>query len=104
MKLITAALLATFFTSAQAETSEQLVYDAPDYTIVLTVKPCSVDKKHYPLNLPFEFEAIAFDALSSGNACWFRDGDIIQIWYYEEEKIYIGSYGERLFKPVKPTL
>jgi hypothetical protein len=52
--------------SASAETTDQLVYDNPDYTIVLTVKPCPVNKKHYPFNMPFEYEAIAFDKLSSG--------------------------------------
>jgi hypothetical protein len=104
MKPIAAALMVAFFTPASAETTNQLVYDNPDYSIVLTVKPCSIDKKHFPFNMPFEYEAVAFDKLSSGKACWFRDGDIVHTWYYEEKEIYIGSYRQHLFKPVKPEL
>jgi hypothetical protein len=104
IKPILAALLAAFFTSAHAETTDQLVYDNPDYSIVLTVKPCTVDKKHFPFGMPFAYEAVAFDKLSSGKACWFRDGDVINVWYYTEKEIYIGSYKAYLFKPVVPTL
>jgi hypothetical protein len=103
-KLTTAVLLAAFFTSANAETTDQLVYDNPDYSIVLTVKPCTVDAKHFPFGMPFAYEAVAFDKLSSGKACWFKDKDIVHVWYHEEREIYIGSYKAYLFKPVKPTL
>jgi hypothetical protein len=104
-KPILAALLAAFFTSSiSAETTDQLVYDNPDYSIVLTVKPCTVDKKHFPFGMPFAYEAVAFDKLSRGKACWFRDGDVINVWYYTEKEIYIGSYKAYLFKPVVPTL
>jgi hypothetical protein len=105
MKPILAALLAAFFTSSvSAETTDQLVYDNPDYSIVLTVKPCTVNAKHFPFGMKFEYEAVAFDKLSSGKACWFKDHDVINIWYYEEKEIYIGSYKAYLFKPVKPEL
>lgn len=90
--------------SADAETTDQLIYDNPDYSIVLTVKPCPIDKTHYPFHMPFEYEAIAFDKTSSGKGCWFKDGDIIHIWYTEEKEIFIGSYRQYLFKPVEPTL
>jgi hypothetical protein len=105
MKPILAAL-AVFLLPifANAETTDQLVYDNPDYSIVLTVKPCAVDKKHFPFGMPFAYEAVAFDKLSSGKACWFRDGDVINVWYYTEKEIYIGSYKAYLFKPVVPTL
>jgi hypothetical protein len=105
MKRILAAL-AVFLLPifANAETVDQLVYDNPDYSIVLTVKPCTVDKKHFPFGMPFAYEAVAFDKLSSGKACWFRDGDVINVWYHEEKEIYIGSYKAYLFKPVVPTL
>lgn len=103
-KLILAALLCGFLLPAHAETVDQLVYDNPDYSIVLTVKPCTVDKKHFPFGMPFAYEAVAFDKLSSGKACWFKDHDVINVWYYEEKEIYIGSYREHLFKPVVPTL
>jgi hypothetical protein len=103
-KVTTAALMVAFSFTASAETTDQLVYDNPDYTIVLTVKPCPVDKKHYPFNMPFEYEAIAFDKLSSGKGCWFKDGDIVNVWFWEEREIYIGSYRDYLFKPVKPEL
>jgi hypothetical protein len=103
-QLTIAALLAAFFTSANAETTDQLVYDNPDYSIILTVKTCPVDKKHFPFGMPFEYEAVAFDNLSFGKACWFKDKDIVHVWYYTEKEIYIGSYREHLFKPVKPTL
>jgi hypothetical protein len=104
MKIILAALMVAFFTPVSAETVDQLVYDNPDYSIVLTVKPCTVDKKHFPFGMPFAYEAVAFDKLSSGKACWFRDGDVINVWYWEEKEIYIGSYKAYLFKPVVPTL
>jgi hypothetical protein len=100
----TAALFAAFFTPVHAETTDQLVYDNPDYTIVLTVKPCPVDKKHHPYGKTYEYEAIAFDKTSSGKGCWYKDGDIVNVWYHEEVKIYIGSYRAYLFNPVKPTL
>jgi hypothetical protein len=105
MKSMLAALLAAFLLpSAHAETTDQLVYDNPDYSIVLTVKPCPVDAKHFPFGMKFEYEAVAFDKLSSGKACWFRDGEVINVWYYTEKEIYIGSYKAYLFKPVKPEL
>jgi hypothetical protein len=105
MKPIIAALLAAFLLpTAHAETVDQLVYDNPDYTIVLTVKPCKIDKKHHPYGKDFAYEALAFDKTSSGNACWFKDGDIVNVWYWEEREIYIGSYREHLFHPVKPEL
>jgi hypothetical protein len=105
MKPILAALLAAFFTSSvSAETTDQLVYDNPDYSIVLTVKPCKIDKKHHPFGKDFAYEATAFDKLSLGYACWYKDGDIVNVWFWEEREIYIGSYREYLFKPVKPEL
>jgi hypothetical protein len=104
MKPILAALMVAFILPVSAETTDQLIYDNPDYSIVLTVKPCSIDKKHYPFNMPFEYEAIAFDKQSSGKACWYRDGEIVHAWYYEEQEIFIGSYRQYLFKPVKPEL
>jgi hypothetical protein len=103
-KPILAALMVAFFTTAAAETTDQLVYDNPDYSIVLTVKPCPVDAKHFPFGMKFEYEAIAFDKLSSGKACWFKEKDIVQVWFWEEKEIYIGSYRQYLFKPVKPEL
>jgi hypothetical protein len=45
-KPILAALLAAFLLPAHAETTGQLVYDNPDYSIVLSVTPCKIDKKH----------------------------------------------------------
>jgi hypothetical protein len=106
MNKIILAALAVFLLPifANAETTDQLVYDNSDYSIVLTVKPCTVDKKHFPFGMPFAYEAVAFDKLSSGKACWFRDGDVINVWFYTEKEIYIGSYKDYLFKPVKPTL
>lgn len=103
-KLITALLALIITAPVHAETTEQLVYDNPDYSIVLTVKPCPIDKKHYPYNMPFEYEALAWDKTSSGKGCWYHDGDIVNIWYYEEKEIFIGAYKDYLFKPVEPTL
>jgi hypothetical protein len=104
MKPIAAALMVAFFTPVHAETTDQLVYDNPDYSIVLTVKPCKIDKKHHPLGMDFAYEATAFDKTSLGHACWFRDDDIVRVWFFEEVKIYVGSYKAYLFKPVKPEL
>jgi hypothetical protein len=103
-KPISAALMVVFFTHAHAETTDQLVYDNPDYSIVLTVKPCKIDKKHHPFGKDFAYEATAFDKTSLGHACWYKDGDIVRVWYHEEREIYIGSYKSYLFKPVKPSL
>jgi hypothetical protein len=104
IKPILAALMVAFFSSAHAETVDQLVYDNPEYSIVLNVTPCKIDKKHHPLGMDFAYEATAFDKLSLGHACWFRDDDIVRVWFWEESKIYVGSYKAYLFKPVKPTL
>jgi hypothetical protein len=79
MKPILAALLAAFFTSANAETVDQLVYDNPEYSIVLNVMPCKIDKKHHPLGMDFAYEATAYDKTSLGHACMlidFNDGEI----------------------------
>jgi hypothetical protein len=100
----TAALFAAFFTPVHAETTDQLVYDNPDYSIVLNVTQCKIDKKHHPLGMDFAYEATAFDKTSLGHACWFRDDDIVRVWFFQESKIYVGSYKAYLFKPVKPTL
>ncbi len=105
MKLTIAALLAAFLLpTANAETVDQLIYENHDYSIILTVKPCKIDKKHHPFGKDFAYEATAFDETSLGHACWYKDGDIVSVWFWEERKIYIGSYREHLFKPVKPTL
>jgi hypothetical protein len=104
IKLILAALLAAFFSTANAETVDELVYDNPDYSVVITTKPCPIDKKHFPYGKPFEYEALAFDKTSKGKGCWYRDGEIVSVWYYEEKEIFIGSYKAYLFKPVVPTL
>jgi hypothetical protein len=103
-KPILAALMVAFFSSANAETTDQLVYDNPEYSIVLNVSTCKIDKKHHPLGMDFAYEATAFDKLSLGHACWFRDDDIVRVWFFEESKIYVGSYKAYLFKPVKPEL
>lgn len=108
MKLLHLAYILTLLLissiSAKAETTDQLIYDNPDYSIILTVKPCPIDKKHYPFNMPFEYEALAFDKTSSGKGCWYVDGDVVSVWYHEEKEIFIGSYKAYLFKPVEPTL
>jgi hypothetical protein len=103
-KPIAAALMVAFFTPAHAETTDQLVYDNPDYSIVLNVSPCKIDRKHHPFGKDFAYEATAFDKTSLGHACWFRDSEIVQVWFWQEREIYIGSYRAYLFKPVKPTL
>jgi hypothetical protein len=104
-QLTTAALMVAFLLpTAYAETTDQLVYDNPEYSIVLTVIPCKIDKKHHPFGKDFAYEATAFDKTSLGHACWFRDGEIVHVWFWEEQKIYVGSYKAYLFKPVKPTL
>jgi hypothetical protein len=106
-KPILAALLAAFFTSANAETTEpqeSIVYDNPDYTVVLNYKPCQVDKKHHPHGMVFEYEGTSFDDTSSTKTCWYKEGDFYNVWYHEEVMVVIGSYREHLFKPVKPTL
>lgn len=104
IKLITAAFIAAFSLPVIAETTDQLVYDNPEYSIVLSVTPCKIDKKHHPYGKDFAYEAFAFDKKSSGHACWFKDGDIVNVWFWEEKQIYIGSYKDYLFKPLKPEL
>jgi hypothetical protein len=103
-KPILAALAAFLLPSAYAETTDQLVYDNPEYSIVLTVTPCKIHKKHHPFGKDFAYEATAFDKTSLGHACWYKEEGIVHVWYWEEAKIYIGSYKAYLFKPVKPTL
>jgi 5'-3' exonuclease len=103
-KPIAAALMVAFFSSAHAETFDQIVYDNPDYTIVLTVKPCKVDPKHFPYGMVFEYEGTAFDNNGVTKTCWNKEGDFYNVWFHEEVMVTIGSYREHLFKPVKPTL
>jgi hypothetical protein len=67
-KPILAALMVAFFTTANAETTDQLVYDNPEYSIVLTVTPCKIDKKHHPYGKDYAYEATAFDKTSLGHA------------------------------------
>jgi hypothetical protein len=103
-KPIAAALMVAFFSPVHAETTDQLVYDNPEYSIVLTVAPCKIDKKHHPFGKDFAYEATAFDKTSLGHACWYKEDGIVHVWFWEETKIYIGSYSDHLFKPVKPEL
>jgi hypothetical protein len=104
IKLMLAALMVAFFTPVQAETFDNIVYDNADYSIVLSVKPCTVDSKHFPYGMVFEYEGTAFDNNGVTKTCWNKEGDFYNVWFHEEIMITIGSYREYLFKPVKPEL
>ena len=98
MKVIFAALL-LISTLAQAEVFNELIYEDPTYSLVLTTNLCPVPHKLHPENSVFTYYARVYNSQAKGQGCWFKDGELINVWYFEEELVFIGSYREHLFKP-----
>lgn len=66
--------------------------------VAITVNECPVKNKH-----GFIYEAYATEYLGGNvkihKGCWYKDGDIVNIWFYNEEPPFIATYKDYYFKP-----
>jgi len=94
--LLTALLTAPLI--AQAELPQELVMPTDVGKVAITVKDCTVQNRH-----GFAFEAYATEWKDGMNiihkGCWLKKGDIVYIWFYDEEPPLVASYKDFHFKP-----
>lgn len=64
--------------------------------LVLKATPCSVENKFGFLN-----EAYATEGKDVHAGCWFKDHDIVNIWFYEETPALVATYRDYYFLPRK---
>lgn len=66
--------------------------------VAITVKECPVQNRH-----GFGLEAYATEWKDGQTVvhkgCWTKQGDIVYIWFYEEEPPLVASYKDYHFKP-----
>lgn len=95
-KLLTALLSAPLI--AQAELPQELVMPTDVGKVAITSKDCSVPNRH-----GFVFDAYATEFKDGMNlvhkGCWMKRGDIVYIWFYEEQPPVVASYKDFHFKP-----
>jgi len=83
---------------AHAELPEELVMPTDVGKVAITVKECQVQNRH-----GFTYKAYATE-FKEGNVvthegCWNKKGDIVYIWFYNEEPPVVASYKDFHFKP-----
>jgi len=66
--------------------------------VVLQITPCTVKNKH-----GFAYSAYATEGDIIHKGCWHKDGDIVNIWFYDENPTLVASFKDYYFLP-KPTL
>lgn len=95
----TLATLALIPSLLQAgELPQELVMVTDVGKVAITIKDCPVPNRH-----GFTLAAYATE-LKEGKTiihkgCWFRSGDIVNIWFYEEQPALVASYRDYHFKP-----
>lgn len=95
-KLLTALLALPLI--AQAELPQELVMPTDVGKVAITSKDCSMPNRH-----GFVFDAYATEFKDGMNivhkGCWMKKGDIVYIWFYDEEPPLVASYKDFHFKP-----
>ena len=80
---------------AENYTSE-LVLTTAVGEVVLTVEPCDIPNEH-----GFEYISYATENSVRHEGCWFKDHDIVNIWFYAEDPALVATYKDYYFKPRK---
>ena len=97
MKSLLLLILLTLSTPVFAENyTGELVLTTTVGEVVLTVEPCAVTNEH-----GFEYISYATDNGSRHEGCWFKDHDIVNIWFYAENPALVATYKDYYFKPRK---
>ncbi len=95
-KLLIALLIAPL--TVLAELPQELVMPTDVGKVAITIKECNVKNKH-----GFTYEAYATEhkdgQIITHNGCWMKKGDIVYIWFYDEEPPVVASYKDFYFKP-----
>lgn len=90
--------LLSFPLIALAELPQELVMPTDVGKVVISVKDCSVQNRH-----GFIYEAYATEfkdgQTTTHQGCWMKRGDIVYIWFYEEQPTIVASYKDFYFKP-----
>ena len=94
--LATLALLPTLLIAA--ELPQELVMPTDVGKVAITVKDCPIENRH-----GFGLEAYATEHKEGQviihKGCWTKKGDIVYIWFYNEQPPIIASYKDTHFKP-----
>ena len=97
MKPLLTSLLALPL-SANAELPQELVMPTDVGKVAITVKECQVQNRH-----GFNFEAYATEhkdgQVITHKGCWIKKGDIVYIWFHDEDPPVVASYKDFYFKP-----
>lgn len=82
------------FNLAHAEGFKEISMKTTVGEVVLTTSPCTVVNEQ-----GFEFSAYATEGEVIHNGCWFKDHDIVNILFYEEDPHLVASYRDYYFLP-----
>lgn len=85
-------------TSADYSTVQELSMKTDVGEVVLQSTPCKVKNKH-----GFAYSAYATEGNIIHNGCWNKDGDIVNILFYDETPVLVASFKDYYFLP-KPSL
>ena len=62
--------------------------------VVITIKQCDETNTK-----GFEYAAYATEGAQRHEGCWFKDHDIVNIWFYAEHLPLVATYKDYYFKP-----
>ena len=100
MKSLWIACLIALNVSAE-ELPQELAMGTDVGEVVLTVKNCDIQNKN-----GFIYSAYATEKYDNTTGeskthagCWFKDHDIVNIWFYEESEPIVATYKDYHFKP-----
>jgi len=101
MKLIFAILalcVTSHVTAADYANVTELSMKTDVGEVVLQATACTVKNKH-----GFAYSAYATEGNIIHKGCWHKDGDIVNIWFYDENPTLVASFKDYYFLP-KPSL
>lgn len=98
------ALLALVSLPAFAELPQELAMKTDVGKVALTIKECPVKNTH---GFSYSAYATEFNKEVGGQVihkgCWSKDGDVVSIWFYDEDPPLVATYKDYHFKP-EPNL
>lgn len=69
--------------------------------VVLTIKDCDMPNNHGFIHSAYATEKYinTTGETKTHNGCWYKDHDIVNIWFYEEYDSPVATYKDHHFKP-----